>query len=73
MASAKKNQFLSAKDLRELSVDELSIKLREQRTELVKARFKHATASLERTSDLKAMRKQIARMETVLTEKQQRA
>ncbi|MBO4314151.1 MAG: 50S ribosomal protein L29, partial [Desulfovibrio sp.] len=31
------------------------------------------TAQLERTSDLKAMRRQIARMETVLTEKQQRA
>ncbi len=71
--SAKKTSFPSVQDLRALSVEELNAKLLEQREALMNARFKHATAQLERTSDLKAMRRQIARMETVLTEKQQRA
>ena len=71
--SAKKTSFPSVQDLRALSVEELNAKLLEQREALMNARFKHATAQLERTSDLKAMRRQIALMETVLTEKQQRA
>ena len=37
------------------------------------ARFKHAAAQLEKTSELKVMRKQVARIETVLNEKEQRA
>lgn len=73
MARSANVGFPSADDLRELGEEELRQKLREQRTEYVQARFKHATASLEKTSSLKAMRRQIARMETVLTEKQQRA
>ena len=48
-------------------------KLTEQRQELMNARFKHAAAQLEKTSELKAMRKQVARIETVLNEKEQRA
>jgi len=36
-------------------------------------RFKHAAAQLEKTSELKVMRKQVARIETVLNEKEQRA
>ncbi len=71
--SAKKTSFPSVQDLRALSVEELNAKLLEQREALMNARFKHATAQLERTSELKAMRRQIARMETILTEKQQRA
>ena len=71
--SPKKTSFPSVQDLRALSVEELNAKLLEQREALMNARFKHATAQLERTSDLKAMRRQIARMETILTEKQQMA
>ncbi|MDO5483448.1 MAG: 50S ribosomal protein L29 [Desulfovibrionaceae bacterium] len=59
--------------LRSMSVEELRGKLAEQRQELMQARFKHAVAQLEKTSELKAMRKQVARMETVLNEKEQRA
>ena len=62
-----------AADLRSMSVEELRGKLAEQRQELMTARFKHAAAQLEKTSELKAMRKQVARIETVLHEKEQRA
>ena len=60
-------------DLRAMSVEELRGKLVEQRQELMSARFKHAAAQLEKTSELKAMRKHVARIETVLNEKEQRA
>lgn len=76
MAAKKKNEkAVRAKiaDLRSLSADELRGKLAEQRRELMNARFKHAAAQLEKTSELKAMRKQVARIETVLNEKEQRA
>lgn len=63
----------AAADLRSMSVEELCGKLTEQRQELMTARFKHAAAQLEKTSELKAMRKQVARIETVLNEKEQRA
>ena len=59
-------------DLRAMSVEELRGKLVEQREELMTVRFKHAAAQLEKTSELKAMRKQVARIETVLNEKEQR-
>ena len=63
----------AAADLRAMSVEELRGKLVEQRQELMDARFKHAAAQLEKTSGLKVMRKQVARIETVLNEKEQRA
>ena len=62
----------AAADLRAMSVEELRGKLVEQRQELMTVRFKHAAAQLEKTSELKAMRKQVARIETVLNEKEQR-
>ena len=60
---------LSAAELTKLSAGELKEKLAEQREELMQARFKHATAQLEKTSELKAMRRQIARISTILNQK----
>lgn len=70
MAAGKKNaKFESARDLRAMDADELKSMLSRQREELMRARFEHATAALENTASLKARRKQIARIETILTEK----
>lgn len=63
------NARLSAEELRKLSAEELKAKLAEQREELMQARFKHATAQLEKTSELKAMRRQVARISTILNQK----
>ena len=71
--AAKKNEkaaMATAAELRDMSVEELRAKLAEQREELMTPRFKHATAQLEKTSELKAMRRQVARISTVLTEKE---
>lgn len=70
---ANKSVRAGSVDLRALSVEDLRKKLTDQRQELMSARFKHAAAQLEKTSELKVMRKQVARIETILNEKEQRA
>ena len=65
-----KAEMPKAADLRKLSAEELRAKLAEQREALMTARFKHATAQLEKTSELKATRRLVARISTVLTEKE---
>lgn len=70
MADKKKGSVREdAKALREMSEEQLAEKLDESRRELLTARFKHATAQLEKTSELKALRKQVARISTILNEK----
>lgn len=56
-------------ELRDLSAVELQAKLTDSRQELFNLRFQHATAQLEKTHSIKAARKNIARILTVLTEK----
>ena len=76
MAAKKKSDKAvrdAADKLRDMSAEELRGKLTEQRQELMNARFTQAAAQLEQTSDLTARRKQVARMDTVLNEKEQRA
>ncbi len=76
MADGKKGALNAKKmtaDLRGLSVDELEKKLADEREQLMRNRFAHATAALENTSLLKKGRRQIARIETVLTEKKRGA
>ncbi|MDJ0865150.1 MAG: 50S ribosomal protein L29 [Myxococcota bacterium] len=60
---------MKAAELRELSVDELEAKSQELRTELFGARVRHATGQLEDTARLKLLRRDVARVETVLREK----
>lgn len=71
MAGKKKqNHRLEAEELRKLDVRELEKKLIEEREALMRARFQHATASLEDTALLKTLRRQIARVETIIKQKQ---
>ncbi|MBO4311932.1 MAG: 50S ribosomal protein L29 [Desulfovibrionaceae bacterium] len=61
---------MKAAELKNLGVDELKSKLEEKRKELFDLRFQHGTAQLEKTASLKAGRKDIARILTVLKEKE---
>ena len=60
---------MNAGELRELSVDELSAKSSELRGELFNVKVKRSTGQLENTAKLGAIRRDIARVETVLREK----
>ena len=54
-----------AKDLRELSDEDLERKLKETRQELFNLRFQSATGALESSARLGAVKREIARILTV--------
>jgi len=56
-------------DLRELTVEELHAKAYELRREHFGAKVRHSTGQLENTAKLSVLRRDIARIETVLREK----
>ncbi|MEJ5244105.1 MAG: 50S ribosomal protein L29 [Bacteroidota bacterium] len=58
-----------AKDLRELTDSELVRLLQESQETLVKQRFQHSLKQLQDTAYLKILRKDIARINTILTER----
>jgi large subunit ribosomal protein L29 len=60
---------MKAGELRDLVVTELAAKGRELRDQLWNARMKKATGQLENTALLRTLRRDIARVETVLREK----
>ena len=56
--------------LRQLSADELSDKLREAKEEIFNLRFQAATGQLESHGRLGAVRKEIARIYTIVRERE---
>jgi large subunit ribosomal protein L29 len=63
---------LKAKDVRELTDDELEHRLRESRQELFNLRFQAATGALENTARLAIAKREIARILTVQNERRGR-
>ncbi|WP_037912375.1 50S ribosomal protein L29 [Actinacidiphila yeochonensis] len=59
-----------ASDLRQLGDEELVDKLREAKEELFNLRFQAATGQLENNSRLKTVRKDIARIYTLMRERE---
>jgi len=60
---------LKAKDLRDLTDDELEHRLRDSRQELFNLRFQAATGALENTARLAIAKREIARILTVQNER----
>ncbi len=61
---------MKASDLRDLSVEELQTKLTELKTELFNLRFQLAVNQLENSNRLGAVKKDIARVSTVIRQRQ---
>jgi len=59
-------------DVRDLSPQELEVKERELKEELFRLRLRHRTAQLEQTHRLVEVRRDIARIQTVRRQKEQR-
>jgi large subunit ribosomal protein L29 len=59
-----------AAELRELDDDELANRLAEARQELFNLRFQHATGQLDNSARLREMRRDIARMNTLLRDRE---
>ena len=60
---------MTAKEIRDLSVTEIENKLREAREQLLQLRLRKQTGQVEKTHEIHGLRKDIARLETVLTQK----
>ncbi len=61
---------MNAKELRDLTVDELREKHRQSKEELFNLRFQNAIGQLGNTSKIKEVRRTIARVLTVMHEKE---
>jgi large subunit ribosomal protein L29 len=60
---------MTAKEIRDLSSDEIGTKLNETRDQLLHLRLRKQTGQVEKTHELRNLRKTIARLNTVLTQK----
>ncbi len=59
---------MNAKEIRELSVTELNEKLADLKDELYKLRFQHAINQLDNPMRISAVKKDIARVQTIIRE-----
>jgi large subunit ribosomal protein L29 len=60
---------MKAREFREMSIDELESKETELKDQLFKLSFQHALGQLENALKLKNIKRDIARLKTVLKEK----
>jgi large subunit ribosomal protein L29 len=63
---------MKAKEIRELTDAEAQAKLRDLRQEMFNLRLQQQTARLERPSRIREVRRDMARLETILRERQLR-
>jgi len=61
---------MTNKEIRELSNEEILSKIEEAKEELFNLRFQQATGSLEKPSRINELRKLVARMKTILRERE---
>lgn len=61
---------MKGKEIRELSANELQTRLDELKTELFNLRFQLATGQLDNPMQIKLVRKDIARVKTVIRERE---
>ena len=61
--------MMKAKELKNLSVEELAKKLEDLKKDLFMLRMQHATNQLENPMQIAAVKKDIARVKTIIREK----
>ncbi len=64
---------MTSKEIRDLSSDEITAKVRSTREELLQLRLRKQTGQVEKTDQLRALRKEIARLLTIQNEKKRPA
>ncbi len=64
---------MTSKEISDLSLGEIETKIRETRDQLLQLRLRKQTGQVEKTHELRTLRKDIARLETVRTQKKAKA
>jgi len=65
--------LIKAKELREMSSDELSKRLQDLKQESVMLRMQQATGQLENVARIRTVRREVAKVMTILSERRQQA
>jgi large subunit ribosomal protein L29 len=60
---------MTSKEIRDLSPGEITTKLREVREQLLQLKLRKQTGQVEKTHELRTLRKDIARLETIQNQK----
>ena len=63
-------KLIKNSEIRELTSEELQNKIEEYKEELFNLRFSQATGNLEKPSRIRELRKLVARMKTILRERE---
>ena len=64
---------MTSKEIRDLSIVEITTKIRETRETLLQSRLRKQSGQVEKTHELRVLRKDIARLETILRQKNKAA
>jgi len=64
---------MTSKEIRDLSSAEITTKLREKREQLLNLRLRKQTGQVEKTHEIRVLRKDIARLETIQNQKKAQA
>ena len=64
---------MKPEEIRKMTADEILVKITDSREELMKLRFQQVTGQLTDTSRMRVIRRDIARIQTVLTARSQAA
>ena len=62
---------MKVKELRELTTEQINVKIEETKEEIKNLSMSQATGNLEKPSRLKELRKDVARMKTILAERKE--
>ena len=63
-------KLVNNKEIRDLANEEITKKIEEYKEELFKLRFSQATGNLENPARIRELRKLVARMKTILRERE---
>ena len=61
---------MKTNEIRKLSTEEINKKIAESKEELFNLRMKQATGNLEKPSRIRELRKEVARMKTIIRERE---
>lgn len=67
---ANKNAYEFNKNLKNLSIEDLKVKIQEDQLRLKKLEFAHAISPLENPMNIRSLRRDVARLKTELTKKE---
>lgn len=61
---------MKATDIRDLTLEEIQARLKEDQENLMRMRLNHAVSSIERPSEIQRLRRSVARLKTILRERE---